>query len=84
MKGLVRVPFVDKYTGKYYEPGTSVEFADVRVKELADLGVVEIKEAAETKPEVKEVAKPEKKASPAEKTAKKTSTKTTTKKKESR
>ena len=84
MKGLVRVPFVDKYTGRFYEPGKKVEYPEARIKELAALGVVEIKEAAETKPEVKEVAKPEKKATPAEKTAKKTSTKTTTKKKESR
>lgn len=84
MNGLVKVPYIDKYTGRFYEPGKKVEYPEARIKELAALGVVEIKEAAETKPEVTAVPKPEKKASPAEKTVKKTATKTTTKKKESR
>lgn len=80
MNGLVKVPYIDKYTGTFYETGKTVEYPEARIKELAALGVVEIKEAAETKPEVTAVPKPEKKASPAEKTVKKTATKTTKKK----
>lgn len=78
MKGLVKVPYIDKNTGAYYEAGKTVEYADARIKELAALGFVELKEAPKTEPKVADVPKPEK--APAKTTAKKT----TTKKKESR
>ena len=67
MEGLVKVGFIDKTTGRYYAENRKVEFADARIKELADLGYVELKNAPKTKPEVKAepkevtpVAKPKK------------------------
>ena len=67
MEGLVKVGFIDKNTGRYYAENRKVEFADARIKELADLGYVELKNAPKAKPEVKEepkevkpVAKPKK------------------------
>jgi len=73
MKGLVKVNFTDKTTGIGYLAGKTVEFADLRIKELASKGFVEIRDA-ETKP-VK--AEPEEKA---EKLPKKAPAKPTKKK----
>lgn len=73
MKGLVKVNFTDKNTGIGYLVGQNVEFADLRMKELASKGFVECRDA-ETKP-VK--AEPEEKA---EKLPKKTPAKSTKKK----
>lgn len=67
-KGLIREGFIDKNTGIYYAPGKTVEFNDVRIKELADLGYVEVKGAPKVKPEVKEEPKAEPKAEPKKKT----------------
>ena len=53
MEGLVKVGFIDKATGRYYAENRKVEFADARIKELADLGYVELKNAPKAKPEVK-------------------------------
>ena len=50
MKGKVREAFIDKYSGLYLTVGTTVEFADTRMKELADLGYVELKTAPKTEP----------------------------------
>ena len=50
MKGKVKVGFTDKYTGLYLNSGTEVEFADARMKELAGLGYVELKNAPKTEP----------------------------------
>lgn len=80
MKGLVKVSFTDKNTGIGYLPGQNVEFADLRMKDLASKGFVEVR-GAETKPDVKaaepkkeepekKVEKPTKKA-PAKPTKKK-------------
>lgn len=68
MKGLIKKGFTDKYTGLYHEPGKTVEFNDVRIKELADLGYVEVKGAPKVKPEVKEEPKAEPKVEPKKKT----------------
>lgn len=75
MKGLVKVNFTDKNTGIGYLVGQNVEFADLRMKELANKGFVECRDA-EAKPEVRK-AEPEK----VEKPTKKTPAKATTKKK---
>lgn len=65
-KGLIKKAFRDKYTGIYHNPGQTVEFSDVRLKELVALGYVESREKnvvkAEVKPEVK--PEPEKKTAP--------------------
>lgn len=81
MKGLVKVGFTDKYSGLYLNSGTEVEFADARMKELAGLGYVELKNAPKTEPKVeaKEEPKVEKKtiakAKPVAETAKKSTKK---------
>ena len=49
MKGLVKVNFTDKNTGIGYLVGQNVEFADLRMKELASKGFVECRDA-EAKP----------------------------------
>jgi len=59
MRGLVKVAFTDKYSGLYQEQGQEVEFADSRMKELAELGYVELKDAPKTKPAVKAEPKEE-------------------------
>lgn len=85
MEGLVKVGFIDKTTGRYYAENRKVEFADARIKELADLGYVELKNAPKTKPEVKKAV--EKKVERKVETPKpepKTAKKPTNKKKESR
>lgn len=79
MKGLVKVPFTDKNTGIGYLPGQNVEFADLRMKDLASKGFVEVR-GAETKPEVKK-AEPEKVEQKAEKPAAKKAPAKPTKKK---
>lgn len=83
MKGLVKVGFTDKNTGLYLSAGTPVEFADARIKELADLGYVELKNAPKTEPvkvEPKAEPKAEKKTSPKVKPVAETVKKTTKKK----
>lgn len=79
MKGLVKVGFTDKNTGLYLSAGTPVEFADARIKELADLGYVELKNAPKTEP-VKVEPKAEKKTSPKVKPVAEAVKKTTKKK----
>ena len=79
MKGLVKVSFTDKNTGIGYLPGQNVEFADLRMKDLASKGFVEVR-GAETKPEVKK-ADPEKVEQKAEKPAAKKAPAKPTKKK---
>ena len=68
MKGLIKKGFTDKNTGLYHEPGKTIELADERIKELADLGYIEINGAPKVKPEVKEEPKAEPKAEPKKKT----------------
>lgn len=58
MVGLIKVPFIDKYTGIYYEPGKEVEFADKRLNDLVALGYVEAR--GEVKPEPKTETKTKK------------------------
>jgi len=85
MRGLVKVPYIDKHTGVYYEPGKEVEYADARIEELAALGFVELKSAPKTEPEAKKAV--EKKVERKVETPKpepKTAKKPTNKKKESR
>lgn len=67
MKGLIKKAFTDKYTGLYHEVGKTVEFNDARIKELADLGYVELKDAPKVKPVVKEEPKAEPKVEPKKK-----------------
>lgn len=68
MVGLIKVPFIDKYTGVYYEAGKEVEFADKRLNDLVALGYVEAR--GEVKPEPKtEIKKVETKKVPVKKTA---------------
>ena len=76
MKGLVKVNFTDKNTGIGYLVGQNVEFADLRMKELASKGFVECRDA-EAKPVKTEPVKVEEKA---EKLPKKTPAKSTKKK----
>lgn len=52
MKGLVKVNFTDKNTNIGYLVGQNVEFADLRMKELAKKGFVEVR--TETKPKAPE------------------------------
>lgn len=66
MVGLIKRPFIDKYTGVFYEPGKEVEFADKRLNELVALGYVEAR--GEVKPEPKtETKKVETKKAPVKK-----------------
>jgi len=76
MKGLVKVNFTDKTTNIGYLAGRTVEFADLRMKELADKGFIEIRDA-EAKPVKTEPVKVEEKA---EKLPKKAPAKSTKKK----
>jgi len=59
-KGLIKVGFIDKNTGVYHAQGRTVEFNDVRLKELIALGYVESRVAPEETPEVKPEPKPKK------------------------
>lgn len=67
-KGLIKVGFIDKNTGVYHAQGRTVEFNDVRLKELIALGYVESRgiteetseEVPEEAPEVKPEPKPKK------------------------
>lgn len=76
MNGLVKVGFIDKNTGRYFAENQKVEFADVRIKELARLGYVEIKDAPKTEPAVKaEMVEKKVEKLPVKATAKKPTTK---------
>lgn len=55
MKGLVKVPFTDKYTLRYYAKGKEVDFTEERLTELAKIGYVE--KVAEAKPSVAKATK---------------------------
>lgn len=70
-KGLIRVGFYDKNTGIYHAPGKTVEFSDVRLKELVTLGYVESREKPEVKTEEAPEVKPEVKKTAPKKTVKK-------------
>ena len=73
MKGLVKVNFTDKNTGIGYLVGQNVEFADLRMKELASKGFVECRDAEAKPVKAEPVEKVEKlpKKTPAKPTAKK-------------
>ena len=55
MKGLVKEPFIDKYSLRFYAKGEEVDFAEERLTELAKIGYVE--KVAETKPSVAKATK---------------------------
>lgn len=75
MKGFVIQPFIDAETGKAYNIGIEVEYADDRARFLAEKGYVRLADVEKAEP----VAKVEKRAEKAE-TPKKPALKAATKK----
>lgn len=68
--GLIKKPFIDKYTGVYYETGKEVEFTDKRIGELVALGYVEARGSVKPEPKA-EPKKAETKKAPVKKATKK-------------
>lgn len=59
-KGLIKVGFIDKNTGVYHAQGRTVEFNDVRLKELIALGYVESRVTPEETPRLSPSRSPKK------------------------
>ena len=38
MRAVVKTPFIDKYTGQFYEAGLVLELSDERIKEMKSAG----------------------------------------------
>ena len=38
MRALVKTPFIDKYTGQFYEAGLVLDLSDERIKEIKSAG----------------------------------------------
>ena len=56
MKALVKVPFIDKYTGKFYREETVIEATPERVAEMGEL-VQPMEEAPAPKPKAKKATR---------------------------
>lgn len=78
MRGSVIQNFIDAQTGKAYNIGTKVEYADDRARFLAEKGYVKLDDVEKAEPVIKEEKKAEEKAT--KKTAVKAQAKMTKKK----
>lgn len=85
MKGSVIKNYIDAQTGKAYNIGAKVEYADDRARFLAEKGYVKLEDVEKAEPvakvEIKAEGKAEVKAVPKKPAAKKPTTSKATKKK---
>lgn len=85
MKGFAIQPYIDKHTGKAYNIGDKIEYADDRARFLAEKGYVKLEDVEKAEPvakvEIKAEGKAEVKVVPKKPAAKKPTTSKATKKK---